>query len=81
MNEKVFMRKYENINELIKNKGLPLRITLLSMSEYCKSRKGECLRGEEDECGFMPLCTYRPLVDDPLRCWAAIVRHVANINS
>ena len=81
MKEQMFKKKYEDMTEIIKLKGLTLRKVLCDMSQYCKARDGECAKGEEDECGFMSLCTFRPMIDDPMRTWADTVRQEHNINS
>lgn len=77
MNEQVFNKKYETL----RLKGISLKTVLCDMTDYCRSRDGECHKGEEDECGFLPLCAFRPLEDDPIRTWADILRHERHINS
>ena len=77
MNEQMFRNKYETIRQ----KGISLKTVLCDMSFYCRARNGECNKGEDDECGFLSLCAFRPLEDDPLRCWADILRTERRINA
>lgn len=75
MNEEQFMKKYGTK----RTKGLLLRGVLCDMVYICKLREGKCT-DEDGECGFMPLCTFRPQTDDPVRCWAEIVKTEHAIN-
>ena len=77
MVEQTFYNKYNDL----RLKGISLRTVLCDMSIYCKGRSGECHRGEDDECGFLPLCSFRPLEDDPLRCFVDVLRHERRINT